>query len=65
MTHYQKQIDELQARIEKQRKQRDRLLTLAIKWCDRNHHDFEEIKAIYDDCSFMDLIESGGIAGAP
>lgn len=25
------------------KKERDRLLTLAVKWCDINHHDWDEI----------------------
>lgn len=29
-------------------KERDRLLVLATKWCDKSHHDWEEIKRIAD-----------------
>jgi len=46
-------------------KQRDRLLTLAVKWCDKSHHDWEEIRAIGDKCSFMDLRDSGGLSEEP
>ena len=28
--------------------ERDRLLVLSIKWCDRNHHDWKEITYIAD-----------------
>ncbi len=31
------------------RKERDRLLTLAVKWCDKNHHDWEEIEKMSED----------------
>jgi len=55
-------IGELAKTKQKTCKQRDRLLTLAVKWCDRSHQDWNEIKAIYDECSFDDLIDSGGIA---
>lgn len=60
--------NEIQSRdykIEELEKQRDRLLTLTVKWCDKSHHDWEEIKAIGDECSFMDLRDSGGLSEAP
>lgn len=44
---------------------RDRLLDLAIKWCDKKHPDWEEIKTIYDELCFDDLRDSGGIKDAP
>jgi len=53
------------ALIGRYRAERDRLFTLAVKWCDKSHHDWEEIKAMWDECSFMDLRDSGGLSEAP
>ena len=38
----------LQQQIEKAERERERLLVLAAKHCDRCHHDFSEIKRIAD-----------------
>lgn len=39
--------EELEDALDELRKERDRLLTLAVKWCDRNHHDCNEISKMF------------------
>jgi len=59
------QIQSRAYKIKELETQRNRLLTLAVKWCDKSHHDWEEIKSICDECSFMDLRDSGGLSEEP
>lgn len=47
---WQQENAELQDEIARLRTDRDRLLVLATKHCDRNHHDWQEILKIADDC---------------
>lgn len=38
--------DDVKQEIDKLRQERDRLLVLATKWCDKTHHDWQEILRI-------------------
>ena len=31
-------------------KQRDRAVVMAVKWCDRKHNDWQEVKRMLDKC---------------
>lgn len=45
-TRMQKRIADLEAQLAECQRERHRLLVIATKWTDKNHHDWDELEEI-------------------